>query len=160
MGKGRKGPWTLTVTPTVTASSAYTAGDCVGGELGLTLPSELKNLDRGIIEAVTIIDESANETGYEAYFITEALGGNSSLVDHAAITHHADDASKLINGIAITDHKTPGTGIGISQARNIEAPFNVAAGKTTLMMYLKTTDTPTFASTSDLIIHVKVSGID
>ncbi len=143
----------LSAAPTVTASSAYTANDAVGGELSFELgPDDGKRSAR--IHSALITDLAAQGAAMELWLFSASQG--------AGVTADADafdptDAN-LANVVAVIPFGThyAATDNGVSQAEDIALPLVVVATDKTLYGQLVTRGTPTYGSTSDLTVKLGV----
>jgi hypothetical protein len=139
----------IKVTPTITAG-AYAANDAVGGKLEFNgVPSE-----NGLLHSITLIDK-ANEKAamvlvlYDDDFTADA--------DNAAYSVEAGDIDNIVGvvEIAAADYITVGS-IAVATVRGLSLPIknNKDEGKT--FAQLMTTGTPTYTSTTDLIIKAGI----
>lgn len=130
--------------PTVTASSAYTAGNSVGGLTTLTLPQTAS----GLIQSVSVIVVSGDVNPLSIY-IFDANPTSSTFTDKATFSIATADISKLVNKTAVTLTPAVGTGVTFSTATldGYAKPFALV-GK--LYVALTTSGTPTYASITDV----------
>ena len=84
------------VTPTMTASSAYTAGNVVGGLL--TFTNAVDAALSGILQRVTVDCKSVQTAGFKLY-VFAANPGSSTFTDKTAPAIAAADVGKLIDVI-------------------------------------------------------------
>ena len=139
------------IAPTVTVdTSAYAAGDCIGGKLTLTDAMRV-NGGTGILQSLFMMDRSGTQKPALEILIFNADPTASTLTDQAAVSIHADDVGKVIRRISIA------AGDWILVAGNYMADLNLtkivksgAAGKN-LYAAIVATGTPTFTATSNLI---------
>lgn len=137
----------IAVTPTVTASSAYTTGNLVGGLM--TFSSALLTAGSGVLESISIRCKSV-QTATFTFFLFDSNPTNSTWTNKSAPAINASDIPFLVGAYQLASYSS-GLGThtiytlnGISQA--------ISAGATTLYGVLTVTGTPTFASTSDITV--------
>lgn len=139
-------------TPTITAG-AYSAGDAVGGKLTFSgCPEE------GLIHSVTVIDKGEqsaelNLVLFEADF--------TSVNDNAAFDVTSTEEPDIIGvvNIVATDYEDIG-GLTVATVKNLSLPFKLtetaAAKRARIYGQLVTVGTPTYTSTSDIIVKLAV----
>lgn len=155
---------TIIVTPTVSASSAYTAGDQVGGIQ--TLSNVYPDFQRGvtgvnvdgwtkypghvILQSLTIIDAAEQDSSYNLFFFNELPTVASS--DNAALNIADTEISKCIGYYNFTTTYGSSGNFSVGSVANINLMLPQVADFSTPNLYIvvSTPDTPTFASTSDL----------
>jgi hypothetical protein len=151
----------VSVTPVVTASSAYTAGNQVGGLL--TFNGALNQLGQAILQSVTISTKSVQTTGFKLYVFT-ANPTNTTWADKTTPSIAAADLPALAGYVTLS---TSDSGLGTMSVYELDgiakaianADLNTSQVTQTssgepLYGILVTTGTPTFASTSDLTVTV------
>ena len=139
------------VTPTLTAASAYTAGNVVGGLL--TFASAVDAALSGILQRVTINCKSVQTAGFKLY-VFAANPSSSTFTDKTAPAIAAADVGKLVDVIALA---SPDSGLGthtLYVADGLADAFVLAAAS--LYAVLVTTATPTFGSTSDISVSLGI----
>lgn len=141
------------ITQTVTASSAYAAGNAVGGSFSLS------DIDAGLgrsygvaITDVVLIDPAAQAAVYDLLFFDSALAG--TVTDKAAYTMHASDRAKCLGDLGLGGIKNYGTGIiTLSNTyKRLSLPARSAYG------VLVTRSTPTF--TSDILLRITTERVN
>jgi hypothetical protein len=132
-------------TTVVSTSPTYTSGDAVGAKR--TLANALTSIGTGVLESITVLDR-ANQKATLEIFIFDADPTNATITDNAAFVFSTDDLKVLarievgpsdyvtINSKAVATIK----GIGVA----------LKAAGTSLYVVVVTTDTPTYAATTDL----------
>ena len=139
--------------PTVTASSAYTAGYVVGGLLSFT--SAFGAANSGLLESIVISLKSVQTCGFKLYLFTDNPSG-STTTDKAALSVAAADITKQA-GVYTLASTIADSGGGTSTVYNLDAIGKViVSASTTLYAVLVTTATPTFAATSDVFVTVGI----
>lgn len=150
---GQVGGKTTTVdfTPTITASSAYTAGYEVGGLL--TFSNALSSAGTGILQSITIKIKSQHSEGFKLYLF-KANPSSSTWTDKTAPSINAADLPSLVGMYPLT---VSDNGLGSMSIYNLDGIGKVLnPGATTLYGVLVTTSTPTFSSTTDLTVSIGV----
>jgi hypothetical protein len=140
------------VAPTVTASSAYTAGNEVGGLM--TFAAAVNATGSGKVVS-TRIDMKSVQTAEFDLFLFVANPSNSTWTDKSAPAINVADE---VNVLAPIRHTTNSSGLGthtVYGQDGIWKDFKLASG-TSLYGILVTPGTPTFASTSDVQVCVTV----
>lgn len=143
----------ISQTPTITAG-AYSAGDAVGGKLTFTgCPED------GKIETVTIID--LDEEGPELNLVL-FHADFTAVSDNAAFDVAAGEEARLIGivNIASADFEDIG-GLKVATKGNLGIGFKLSETAVTkrgrIYGQLMTPGTPTYTTTSDLVINIAVS---
>jgi hypothetical protein len=143
---GRVGGVTTEVcaVPVITPSSAYTAGNSVGGLI--TLPAAFLSTNSGILQAVRLTSKSAQTVEFDIVFFS-ALP-STTFTDKTAPAIGAADVLLTQPPITLTNNYS---GLGadtIYGADAIGRPVNEIG--TSAYALITTPGTPTFASASDL----------
>jgi hypothetical protein len=136
----------LKIVPTVTASSAYAAGNAVGAVQ--TLPI-LSTNGTGILESLIILDKSNQKAAYDI-FIFDANPTNATITDKSAFAFSSDDLKVIARvSVASGDYATVNSE-AVAVKSGLGIALKAAAGGTTLYAAVVTSGTPTFASASAL----------
>ena len=150
------------VQPTITSSSAYAAGNCVGGLLNFNsagLPG-VAFLQRpmGLLQNIVITSKSPQSTSFKLYLFRSQPTG--TYTDKAAPVATAADGPLLVGIYTLS---AVDTGLGsLCNAWVLSTPSPglgdpiLAANLLTLYGVLVCTTTPTFTSTSDLNVTLKL----
>lgn len=139
----------VSVSPTVTASSAYTAGNQVGGLL--TFANAVGSALGGLIESVTVRAKSVQTAGLKLY-VFSADPTNSTWTDKSAPSINAADLPSLLGVYTLG---AADSGLGTMTVWNLDGVNKLFKSATTsLYGVLVTTGTPTFTSTSDISVTV------
>ncbi len=132
---------------TVTASSAYTTGNVVGGKI--TFSSALLTAGSGVLESISLRSKSV-QTATFTLFLFDSNPTNTTWTDKTAPSINVADIPFLVGAYQLSSYSS-GLGThtiytlnGISQA--------LAAGATTLYGILVVAGTPTFTATTDLTV--------
>jgi hypothetical protein len=139
------------VTPTVTASSAYTANDVIGGLLTF---SGLRN---GTLQSITVCDGAAQAVDYLLVLFESAP---ISIADADEFDFGDLDLTKIIYQDSLTSASNRQAFIDNSYhyLYGLSVPIWSEGG--TVYGYLITTDTPTYAATSDITVTLQVKDFD
>ena len=138
------------VNPTITASSAYTAGYVVGGKLTF---SNVVRGTSGVVQSVSIACKSVQTSGFKLYLFT-TNPSNSTWADKTAPSINSADVPYLLDVINLSAYDSGLGTMTLYTSDNVGRAFNAASSN--LYGVLVTTATPTFASSSDLFIDIVV----
>lgn len=140
---------TVTVAQTVTASSAYTSGNAVGGLM--TLSGAFRSASgSGLIQSVIVNTKSAQTTAIDVVLFN-ANPSASTCTDKTAFAVAAADFNKIVGVAHVTDWTSDGTP-STGQAQNLAIPIAVGAGVTSFYACAVTRSTPTYAATTDVSV--------
>ena len=142
------------IAPSVTVdTSAYTAGDCIGGKLTLTDAMRV-NGGTGILQSLFLLDRSGTQKPALEILIFNADPSSSTLTDQAAVSIHANDVGKIIRRmpIAAGDWGLV-AGIYMADLSPGSRMLQSAAGSKNLYAAIVATGTPTFTATTNLSIR-------
>lgn len=149
----------ITVAQTVTASSAYTSGNAVGGLITLANAVRVSGSlgasgTSGLIQDVAVNMKSA-QTGQIDLFFFKANPSGSTCTDKTAFVLATADFDKVIGVAHIVDW-TAGNVASVGQLSNYAKFFGLSSA-TSLYACAVTRSTPTFTATSDLSLTVTVN---
>lgn len=141
----------IKVTPTITAG-AYSANDAVGGKLEFPGVS----VQHGLLHSITIIDKANQKAAMNLVLFDDDFTPDA---DNAAFSVEADGIDNIVGIVAISadDYVTIGS-IAVATIRNLSLPIKNTIESGKLYGQLMTTGTPTYASTTDLIIKAGILG--
>lgn len=143
---------TISNAQTVTASSAYATGNAVGGLITFTNVARVSG-GSGLIQSVVAYTKSAQSSGLELWVFSANPSG-STCTDKTAFSVASADFDKVVWVFAISSWYSGGTpSVGLSSDRAI--PYALSSG-TSFYACLVTRSTPTYASTSDVSIAVRL----
>ena len=147
-------PPSLQIAPSVTVdTSAYAAGDCIGGKLTLTDAMRV-NGGTGILQSLFLMDRSGTQKPALEILIFNSDPSSSTLTDQAAVSIHANDASKIIRRIPIA---ATDWGLVASNYMADLSPgsrmLQAAAGSKNLYAAIVATGAPDFVASTDLSIR-------
>lgn len=143
----------VTVTQTVTASSAYASGNCVGALITIANAAASSG-GSGTILAAVVDCLSAQTTQMDLIFFDSDPSSGSTITDKTALAIAAAGSPKAIGVNHITDWTSLGTP-SLGQGQNQPIPFSIPSG-TTLYAVLVTRATPTFAATGDITVRFEI----
>lgn len=141
----------IRVTPTITAE-AYSANDVVGGVI--TLAGAVREAGgAGVLQSVVIVDRG--NVGAALSLLLFRASPASALADNAPFAWGSGDGDKYLGRveIAASDYATF-AGRKVASVKNVG--LVIAADATDLFAYLVCSGTPTYASQSDLTLHVGI----
>jgi|GEM_PF-2525047 len=141
----------VAVTPTVTATAAYTAGNEVGGLM--TFASIFDAQQSGILQSVRIRCKSVQTAGFKLYLFT-ANPTNSTWTDKSTPAINAADIPAVVGPFNLV---TADSGLGTETTYELDGiGAAILSSTTSLYGVLVTIGTPTFASTSDVTVELTV----
>jgi hypothetical protein len=143
---------TIPVAQTVTASSAYASGQAIGGLITLSNAARVAG-GSGLIQSVLVDTKSAQTTSTDVVLFS-ANPSASTCTDKTAFSVAAADFDKVIGVAHVTDWTSLGTP-SVGQAQNLAVPFALTSGST-IYACAVTRGTPTFSSTSDVTVAVRI----
>ena len=135
--------------------AAYTAEDCVGGVLAFAGAASAY-ANEGVIKRLTIIDADKEDAVLRLYLF-DADPSATADTDAATFLPAAADLAKLIGfkAIAAADYKdSTSDSVAVFE---MDMPFVLAAGGTTLYGVLVCTGTPTYTAADDLTVKRVIS---
>lgn len=139
-------------TQTVTASSAYSSGNAVGGKITCT-DMALAAGRGGIIQSVIVRDKAGQNVPYDL-FVLDADPSATTVTDKSAVAINTADLAKVI-GVVQTSGTILGAAstMGVSPAAGLGLAYKLSSG-TSLYFILVTRGAPTYASTSDVTLSI------
>lgn len=148
----------LQATPVISNGAVYATGDCLG-PIQTVAGAAINNGDPGKLLAVTILDKTqAQRSAIDLYFWDRAV---TTAADNALFTISDADMVFCLGGIAIAtgDYNTawPGTPTNNIATKILATPLPfVLSGSTNLYMQAIVRGTPTYTSTSDIVISLLI----
>lgn len=140
------------VTPTVTAASAYTAGNVVGGVLTFASAVQSTVLS-GVLESVTVVVKSNYTGGFKLYLFDSTPG--TTFTDKTAPAVTTADASKFLDFVTLSSaDQGLGTNNTYYVADNIGKSLKLVG--TSLYGVLVAVGTPTFTTTTDVVVTASI----
>lgn len=141
----------VTLIPTITASSAYASNNCVGGKL--TFANIAGSQQSGVVQSIHVATKSVQTGGYKFYLFNNNPG-STTFTDKANTSINAADIPSLIGVYTLGSADNSLGTVTIQVLDNIGKAF--VATTPNLYGELMTTGTPTYASASDVIITLTV----
>jgi hypothetical protein len=142
----------LEITPTVSASSAYTAEDQVGGIQ--TLDAACQSQGSGATLVSLVVTDKGKQNAALSVFFFDELPTVAS-VDNGAITitdaEMADKCIGVVSLAAASYVEVAGNSVVTAPASSTGLYLKSRDANGKLYAVVKTTGTPTYASTSDLV---------
>lgn len=139
----------VSVTPTITAG-AYSAGDAVGGLMTFANAGSGAMLK---IISVVVIDKGDQKAALNLFLASSSF---TATADNDPINISDSDAAKSIGCISIATGDYVDVGGASVATKQVGFIGYVDSSDTSLYGQLITTGTPTYASTSDLIVQLVV----
>jgi len=154
----------LTITPNISVSPAYTTGDCLGGVQTVGSAARFSG-GGGIITSITVLDKTqAQRAAFDLLLFNASI---TATTDNAAFAGTDADMAKLVGMISILagDYNTAFAGTPLNSiafkpnSATATWPLSMAipyycSGGTNLYVQCVVRGTPTYASTSDLVIQL------
>lgn len=153
----------LPINPTVSTTPAYTSGDCLGGLQTISNAARFSG-GGGVITSVTVLDKSPSQrAAFDIFFFN---GSITATTDNAAFTPTDADTAKCVGVISIltTDYNTAFVSAVNSVAFKPDTKTNTlpqamavpyyCSGGTTLYAQLVVRATPTYTSTTDIVVQL------
>lgn len=139
-------------TTAVTASSAYSDGNAVGGKR--TLANALGAAGTGVLESIMLLDRANQKPALEIY-IFDADPTNATLTDKTAFVFSTDDLKVLARISVATGDWVTHNSKATACIKGIGAALK-AAGTSLYAAVVLNGSTPTFAATTDFQIIVGI----
>lgn len=153
---GEVGGSSVQIAPTVTVdTSAYAAGDCIGGKLTLTNAMRVSG-GTGILQSLFVLDVSGQKPALEI-LIFNADPTASTLTDQSGISIHANDKPKIIRrlSIATSDYITVGPAGNYIYIADLSPGSRMlqAVGSANLYAVIVAVAAPDFVASTDLTVR-------
>jgi hypothetical protein len=153
-GSGAKiGGNTAIITPTITVdTSAYSAGDSIGGKI--TLTNALRESGgTGVLSGLTLIDRANQKPALEI-FLFESDPSAATITNNAAFVFSTDDFKVIAKIVVAASDWTTINSKATAELANLNRVVK-ASGSRNLFAAIVATDTPTFAAATDLQARFK-----
>lgn len=148
------------VIPTVTASSAYSANDVIGGLMTFNLMNRASG--KGVVLQSILLKDWANQKPAGTLYLFNDNPTASTYTDHGALTIHADDRAKWKRDIqvAASDWTTRTIGGASVAACDLQGKCGGVIVPVAQAIYgiFVTTSTPTFAATTNFSVSLGTLG--
>ena len=144
----------ITATPVIQAA-AYASGDQLGSLVTLSNAMD-STKDTGTVMSVTVIDKAEQSSDLSILFFSAEPTIASA--DNAALSiTDAEVAAKLLGVVSVSASDYVDIGNQhVAQKTSVGLMLQSAAGSTSLYCLLLCEGTPTYASTSDLVLKIGV----
>lgn len=142
----------ITVTPTVSASPAYSSGDAMGGLMTFS-NAALRSGGGGLIQAVTVHFKTAQTAPVDFLWCGASNLSSTTLTDNGAVNVATADFAAC-RAVHVTDCTSLGTPT-VCSADNLAFPYVLATG-TTGYGFLITRGSQTLGSTSDVSVSLRI----
>lgn len=143
---------TVSVTPTVSTTPAYTAGDAVGGKMTFSNATRIAAYS-GRIKSVIVVDQ-AKQAPILDLVIFNADPSSTTVTDNSVLDVADGDMSKIVARVPLVDWVQFNDNAACA-VNNLSLDFNLASGSS-LYGALVTRGTPTFAATNDVIVTLVI----
>ena len=145
-------PVTLSVTPVIN-TAIYTAGDALGGLLTFTSAVH-DGRESGVIQAFIIIDDALQSDITELHLFNQTFTASAN---NAIFSPSDADLQNYIGYVeCIVADYTDFEDNSAAAAKNINLPFNLVSGGTSLFGQLVTRGTPTYAAVDDITVKLVI----
>lgn len=143
-----------TSTPTITASSAYTLGDCIGGLISITTLARVAAGSGKVLSAI-LADKAAQNVAIQL-LLFDANPTSSTFTDKSAAVLDPSDLSKLVGSVLFSDFISVGTRSFCQVKADVD--FALPSGTTmyAALVLQGAHGVPTYATTSDVIVKLFV----
>lgn len=143
---------TISQTPTVSTTPAYTAGDAVGGKLTFANATRVSAYS-GRVKSVIVTDQNKQNSVIDLVLFNADPSG-TTFTDNAILDIADADMVKIIARVPLVDWVNLNDN-AFCAVNNLSLDFNLASGSA-LYGCLVTRGTPTFAATSDIIVTLVI----
>ncbi len=142
----------VSVTPTVSAAVAYTAGDAVGGLMTFDF-DQLRSAEAIVIEQLRVVDLAKQGADLDLLLFRSTPGG--TFTDNAATDPDDADMIKLVGFISLTaDSLLNDNSVSFIRNLGIYVPTTLRAAGQKVYGALVARGTPTYAATTDLKVEL------
>ncbi len=144
----------VTSAQTVTASSAYSAANAVGGKITFSSATRVA-AQGGIIQSAVLRDKAGQIVNYDL-FLFDADPTSTTVTDKSAVAINTADLAKVIGVVTLSGASLGAAStMGVITANGLGLAFKLTSGST---MYgiLVTRGAPTYASTSDVSVDLVI----
>lgn len=144
--------YTVSATPTVSTSPAYSAGDNVGGKITLT-NALIKSSYAGRIKTITLSDASKQSAVIQVTFFN-ADPTTATLTDNSAQTIPVAELVKVIGTVSIEAANYSAYSASSCATIDCDLAVKLVTPSQTIYAALSTDGTPTYATTTALTLGV------
>lgn len=152
-GGAKMGGNTKVVTPTITVdTSAYAAGDSIGGKITLTSAMRVSG-GTGVLSGLMLIDRANQKPALEIFIFQEDPSA-AAITDQAAFVFSTDDLKVIAKVVVAAGDWTTINSKATAELANLNR-FVAAVGSANLYAAVVATGTPTFAASTNLQVRFK-----
>jgi hypothetical protein len=151
----------ISIAPTVTSGSAYTANNAVGG-WQQTSVFRTTVVPSGLLTSLSIMSKGGQTVNFIVYAFAKSTANlSSTCTDKSAFSLNSADLSALIPGFPIT--LIPGVMAGGATQSQASVALSTSVSNLdgtasqNISFCIVTSGTPTFASTSDILMGLSIS---
>ncbi len=144
-------PVTISLTPTI-GTGIYTTADVVGGLLTFAGAAD-KKTGSGTIKAAILIDNDSEEDTYELHLYNQTF---TSADDHDAVTVTDADLKKYVGRIDFTAANYVAFATNSVDHMDVDLPFTLPIGGTSLFGNLVVRGGPTYTATTDITVKLVI----
>jgi hypothetical protein len=143
---------TVAVTPTVSTSPAYAAGDAVGGKQTFSSATRI-SAHSGRVKSV-IVTDLAKQNAVMDFILFNADPSGTTFTDNSALDVADADVSKIFARVPLVDWCGFNDN-SVCAVNNLSLDFKLSSGSS-IYGCLITRGTPTFAGTSDIVVTLVI----
>lgn len=144
---------TVSVTPTVSTTPAYTAKDVAGGKMTFSSALDSTTLS-GILDSIVIRCKSVQTTGFKLALFSDDPS-NSTWTDNSIAAINASDIPFLLGVWTLGAPESDLGTVTLYELDGIGA--RITGSSATIYGVLTVTATPTFASTTDITVELRIT---
>jgi hypothetical protein len=140
----------------VVGGPAYSAGDCMGGLASIALPT---GFWKGYLESLAVLDKASQSKDFQLIFFKERPAG--TFTDNAALNISDADADLICGFMSVgtADYASLGSNATMAMKTGLNVPIHAntsSAPGTTVYFTLRTTGTPTYGVSNELILRMGI----
>jgi len=154
----------FSITPAISSSPAYSTGDCLGAVNTVANAARVSG-GGGVIQSITVLDKTqAQRSAFDILLFNSSI---TATTDNAAFAGSDADMAKCVGIISVltTDYNTAFAGTPLNSVafkpntitatypQSMAIPYNCSGG-TSLYVQFVVRGTPTYTSTTDLIVQL------
>ena len=143
---------TISQTPTVSTTPAYSAGDAIGGKLTFANATRVAAYS-GRVKSVIVTDQNKQNVVIDLVLFNADPSG-TTFTDNSVLDVADADMVKIIARVPLVDWTNLNDN-AFCAVNNLSLDFNLASG-TSLYGCLITRGTPAFAATNDIIVTLVI----
>jgi len=147
----------IEVTPTVTAG-AYSANDFVGGKMTFSNAVSLGGQGEfggGGVSVSAVVTDEGKQNAALTLVLFDADPTGTTVTDNGAATVADADLAKIIGTVSLSTYVSFADN-SVTSSGALGLPFKLALSANDLYGFLMTTGTPTYTSTSDIVVKLGI----